>query len=130
MDATAAPSARIIAERPKPRCEKKCEKTTMRRYFFAHSRASALTPSPPHQPRIVSRLKYTSGGRTKKNASLKATSWPRSFSHAAMSRSPRRIERTAECPAPTKTPNAAKSIITGKESVSAAIDASPHPWPM
>ena len=57
-------------------------------------------------------------------------SWPSSFSQATRSPSPRRIDSTAECPAPTNTPNAPKSIMIGKTSVRPAIAASPQPCPM
>ena len=130
IDLTAPPSARVNAESPNARCEKMCEKTTILRYVRAAANASADTFAPPHQPSTVSTLKKTSGGRMKKKSSFSAISSPTSFSHATRSFSPSLIERTEACPAPTKTPNAPKSIITGKVSVSPAIAASPHPCPM
>ena len=73
------------------------------------------------------RMKNTNGGRRKKSSSLNATSCPKSFSHASWFRSPSFSDSAAECPAPTNTPNAPKSIITGNTSVSAAIASSPQP---
>ena len=72
----------------------------------------------------------TSGGRMKKNRSFNATSSPSTFSHAVRSPSPSLMERTAECPAPTNTPNAPNTIITGNASVRPAIASCPHPCPM
>ena len=61
---------------------KKWEKSTIFRYCFAQEYASAVTFAPPHQPRTASMLNHTSGGRTRKNRSLKAIICPRRRSHA------------------------------------------------
>ena len=107
-----------------------CEKTTIFRYTRAAANASAETFAPPHQLSTVSTLKKTSGGRTKKKSSFSAISSPTILSQLTKSFSPSLMERTEACPAPTKTPNAPKSIITGNVSVSPAIAASPQPCPM
>ena len=130
IDDMGEPSARCIAESPKARCEKRHETTTMRRYSFAHANASGVVLSAPHHPSTVSALRKMSGGRMQKNASLNATSWPSSFSHDARSPSPSFIESAAECPAPTNTPNAPKSIIIGMTRVMPAIASTPQPRPM
>ena len=72
----------------------------------------------------------TSGGNVKKNRSFNAASSPSTFSHAARSPSPSLMERTAACPAPTNTPNAPNTIMTGNTSVRPAIASCPHPCPM
>ena len=55
IDDMGEPSARCIAESPKARCEKRCEKRTRRIYVFACSRAPGVTPLPPVARRMGSR---------------------------------------------------------------------------
>ena len=102
----------------------------MREEVRPAANASADTFAPPHHVSTASALKKTSGGSTQKKRSFSATSSATSFSQATWSPSPSLIERTDACPAPTKTPNAPKSIMSGIVSVSPAIAASPQPWPM